>query len=246
MALACVLFTTAAVLAAEDEQPQSLTQTITAELDGQIEMLREAAAKTADPCLSAKYIAISNKEVRDTFLRKVTAGYVFKSVSCPAIISVPEKKSVLFDFDCRPGTLCFIRPTFLVVVNLVTTQVESIVAPYTRSSLATSRLPLMFNDCDCGTVASDSMDDLIGMADSVLSGIECNTVFVQSCRNANRCHEAIRHLRQFKSNPSRATVKDLSDFIHSSSMNEKCMKKIVAEKESWDAFLVAIAVILAS
>lgn len=100
------------------------------ELIAQVEALNAAATKSIDSCLTAKAIALSDARVRTLFLKKVADGYDFKKIDCLDRVQIPENKSVLFDFDCKPGTICLIRPAFLVVVNIVDGYVVAIVDPY--------------------------------------------------------------------------------------------------------------------
>jgi len=96
--------------------------------------LKDAAAKSIDPCLTAKFIALSDQRVRALFLKKFQDGYVFRGIDCLDLLSIPENRYVLFDFDCKPGTLCLIKPAFLVVVNMIGGYVEAIVDPYIPTS----------------------------------------------------------------------------------------------------------------
>ncbi|HEX3147465.1 MAG TPA: hypothetical protein VHR66_05240 [Gemmataceae bacterium] len=101
-----------------------------ADVESQVAALKSVAAKSTDPCLTAKYIALADERVRSLLLKKVQEGYVFKRIECLEVISVPENKYVLFDFDCKPGTFCLIKPAFLVVVNMIGAYVTAIVDPY--------------------------------------------------------------------------------------------------------------------
>lgn len=96
----------------------------------QLTALKDAAASAVDPCLVAKYIAASDPRVRDLFLRKIAAGYVFRGIRCVDRFGIPENKYVVFDFDCKPGTFCLIKPAFLVVVNIIDGYVVAIVDPF--------------------------------------------------------------------------------------------------------------------
>jgi hypothetical protein len=49
-------------------------------------------------------------------------------------MSIPENKAVYFDFACKPGTLCLVKPGFLASVNMLTKQVDGITDPYIPSS----------------------------------------------------------------------------------------------------------------
>lgn len=100
------------------------------ELTAQVEALTASSSKSIDPCLTAKAIALSDPRVRSLFIKKVADGYVFRKIACLDRIQIPENKAILFDFDCKPGTICLIRPAFLVVVNVVDGYVVAIVDPY--------------------------------------------------------------------------------------------------------------------
>ena len=100
------------------------------QFNSQLEELKASAAKSVNPCLTAQYIALSDKDVREVFFRKIKQGYVFKGISCLNKIGIPENKYVYFGFDCQPGTFCLIDPSFVVVVNFVDGYVVSILDPY--------------------------------------------------------------------------------------------------------------------
>ena len=101
----------------------------------QLENLKEASARSLNPCLTAKYIALSDENVRTLFLNKFREGYLFRGIYCiNGGISIPEQKSVFFDFDCRLGTFCLIKPAFLVIVDFVNGYVVRIIDPYIPTS----------------------------------------------------------------------------------------------------------------
>jgi hypothetical protein len=126
--------------------PSKVTE---ADLKAQIEKLKEVAAKSIAPCLTAKYIAFSDRRVRDLFVKKFQDGYVFQGIECLDVLSIPEKKYVLFDFDCKPGTLCLIKPAFLVVVNMISASVEGIVDPYIPTAFGTlGEVPMSEYSCN--------------------------------------------------------------------------------------------------
>ena len=72
--------------------------------------------------------------MQGAFLKQIADGHVFKSIDCLNRVQVPENKSVLFSFDCKPGTVCLVQPAFLVVVNVVEGYVVAVVDPYIPSS----------------------------------------------------------------------------------------------------------------
>ncbi|MEX1026756.1 MAG: hypothetical protein WD049_01930 [Candidatus Paceibacterota bacterium] len=101
------------------------------ELNKQVEELKEVAAKSINPCLTAKFIAFSDARVRALFLSKIQDEYIFKGVFCLSGLSIPENRSVYFDFDCPADRVCLIKPAFVVVVNVVHGYVVPIIDPYT-------------------------------------------------------------------------------------------------------------------
>jgi hypothetical protein len=111
-----------------------LSKVTEADLGREIESLKNSAARALDPCLTAKFIALSDQRVSALFLKKLQDGYLFEGINCLDLSSIPENSYVYFDFDCKPGTLCFVRPAFLVVVNIVAGCVVAIVDPYVPSS----------------------------------------------------------------------------------------------------------------
>ncbi len=100
------------------------------DLDDQIATLKDVAARSVDACLTAKYVSLSDQRVRDLILTKSREGYVFKRIVCTERLGLPEQRGVHFDFDCKPGTLCLVDPSFLAVVNLIDRYVTAIVDPY--------------------------------------------------------------------------------------------------------------------
>jgi hypothetical protein len=100
------------------------------QFQAQLRQLELAAAKSTSSCLVAQYIALSDDRVQALFLTKLTDGAVFNGMSCLSGIGIPEYKRVYFDFDCPHGTLCIIKPAFVVIVNIVDGTVVSIVDPY--------------------------------------------------------------------------------------------------------------------
>jgi hypothetical protein len=55
---------------------------------------------------------------------------VFRGIDCLHRLSIPENHYVYFDFDCKPGTVCLIKPAFAAVVNVVDGYVVAILDPY--------------------------------------------------------------------------------------------------------------------
>jgi hypothetical protein len=101
------------------------------EFNKQLEELKEVAAKSINPCVTAKYVALSDARVRALFLKKLHEGHVLKGVSCLTGLSIPENRSVYFDFDCTTDKVCLVKPAFAVVVNIVNGYVVAMVDPYT-------------------------------------------------------------------------------------------------------------------
>jgi len=105
-----------------------------AELNRNVEELKEASARSTCPCLAAKYVALTDARVIALLLKKVSDGYVFKGITCLDRLGLPEQRSVYFDFDCQPDTFCLIKPAFMVIVDISDGYVVAITDPYTGSS----------------------------------------------------------------------------------------------------------------
>lgn len=229
-----------------------------AELQQEVSDLGKAAVVALDPCLTAKLIALLNADVQTHFLSKCQAGYPFRGIQCLRVMSIPEHRYVLFEFACKPNTVCLIDPSFVVVVNMVTGQVvPPIIDPYLPKSYLQSK-----SDCGCGHAdrispsrrrcyrdSNSDLDRLIAIVEEVFSaGVGCNSVLTSAsrCRNSNRCFEGFRILEEFLEDPSRATVRRLNEWINASSMQEQCMRAIIeyTEAADWGSFLAIIAAIL--
>jgi hypothetical protein len=104
----------------------------------QLNTLRETAARSIDACLTAKYIALSDERVHVLFLKKIQDGNSFRGIFCLNRIGVPENRYVYFDFDCKPGTVCLVKPAFLAVVNVADGFVVAVVDPYIVAELASA------------------------------------------------------------------------------------------------------------
>lgn len=109
-------------------------------LDKEITKLKEVSVTSTNDCIVAQYIAISDKSVQEKFLHKISEGYIFKGIRCLSGISIPETRRVEFLFDCPSGVFCFIPPSFLVIVNMITKTVEKIVDPYLGDESHSMRL----------------------------------------------------------------------------------------------------------
>jgi len=101
------------------------------EFNKQVEELKEIAARSINPCLTAKFVSLSDNRVRALFLKKLEEGYAFKEIRCLTVLSVPENRHVYFDFDCPNDRVCLIKPAFVVVVNVIDGRVVDIIDPYT-------------------------------------------------------------------------------------------------------------------
>jgi hypothetical protein len=86
-----------------------------------------AAIDASSPCTSAILIAAKDPAVRKLYIEKTLAGSVPEGVRCLDNIGISEHRSVLFEFSCPHGTVCLIKPSFLVVVNVIYGVVEHII-----------------------------------------------------------------------------------------------------------------------
>ena len=109
---------------------EDLLSKATSNLDVEIDKLKNLASKSINPCLVAQYIAITDSRVRQLFLQKIVQGNLFRGIKCLNQIGIPEIRQVLFQFDCPPGIFCLVNPSFLVIVNIVSQNVEQIIDPY--------------------------------------------------------------------------------------------------------------------
>jgi hypothetical protein len=84
-----------------------------------------------DPCLHAELIALCNQAVREHLVAKLrNPDYEFQGTRClPKPAPLAGQQNVLFDFACKPGVFCVVRPSFLAVVNL-TTHAVALQDPY--------------------------------------------------------------------------------------------------------------------
>src|ERR1700682_4089372 len=102
------------------------------EFGQQLKQLRDFAAQSADPCITAQMIALSDAKVSALFLSKLKEGNSYNGAFCGRV-EIAEQRSVIFDFDCPSGRLCLVKPSFLVVVQIVEKQVLQIIDPYIPS-----------------------------------------------------------------------------------------------------------------
>lgn len=126
-----------------------------AELNKEVEELKEVAAKSINPCLTAKFIALSDARVRSLFLTKLQDGYVFRGVNCLSGPSIPENRSVYFDFDCPAGRVCFVKPAFVAIVNIVHGYVVAIIDRYTGSTGPVASQPRAASELTAVPLAGD-------------------------------------------------------------------------------------------
>jgi hypothetical protein len=100
------------------------------DLRAAVESAKEAAARSINPYVTAIFIALSDPAVQELIRTKLAAEFVMNGVRCLSIVTLREEKYVYFDFDCKPNTHCFIKPAFVVVVNVIAGRVVSIIDPY--------------------------------------------------------------------------------------------------------------------
>jgi hypothetical protein len=141
----------------------------------QVDILKGAAARSIDPCLTARFIAISNPQVQALFLKKIQDRYVFRNITCFNRIAELENTHVYFDFDCAVGTVCLVKPAFLVVVNVVSGTVLSVVDPYLVSTLAIDGVASLMLDTQ--SLGDDTLPvTILGNTDSLLKGFGDGTL----------------------------------------------------------------------
>ncbi len=95
---------------------------IRAQLDEEVKRLSSHSATSTDECTVATMIAVSDEEVRELIIHKAQHN-VFRGVRCLS------RSSVLFRFECPPGMICLIPPSFLVRVDFRTRRVVEIIDP---------------------------------------------------------------------------------------------------------------------
>lgn len=106
-----------------------------ANLEKQINEFKKLASHSVDPYIIAKYIALSNQEVQDTIMKKLSEGNVFNGVSCLERVTSWKLIYVYFDCDCKPGVHCLIKPAFVAIVDLILGKVIDIIDPYIQSNI---------------------------------------------------------------------------------------------------------------
>jgi len=223
---------------------------------GMVNELKTLASRSICRCTVAKFIACSDERVQDKLLvKEANPDYQFGNISCIEHLGLPERTGVIFVFTCKPGVLCLVNPSFLVIVDLITSSVTSIVDPYDPSVMS-----LLSSNCRCNSsgkfdggslygMAADAMAALISLVNHVLgSGVACYMLTSSNeCRNTDRCDEGMRILREFTQNPNRDTVKRLSDWMNASSMQEQCMRAIIEKGNAdFSDFITYIKDILSS
>ena len=105
------------------------------QLRSHIKQLQKVAATSTDPSLTAQVIALSNKKARKLFLEKINDDdFLSKGIECVDRGTSTETKYVLFKFECKPGALCLVPPSFAAVVNMIDRYCVTIVNPYISPS----------------------------------------------------------------------------------------------------------------
>ena len=99
-------------------------------LERELKQLKIIAKKhKKDACLQIQDIALSDKRVKEKFLKKVKDGILtHEGHFCPDHIGIPEERWVLFKFRSS-GIILLINPSFIGVVNIVTKKVVKIIEP---------------------------------------------------------------------------------------------------------------------
>ncbi len=123
--LAVVVITSSVTLAAGLD-----AKTAAAQYDSGLAELEKQSKGVSTPCARAILVAVKDSGVRKTFIKKVLEGHIFEGVSCLNNPRIPGVQEVLFDFACKPGTICLIPPAFLAVVDTRQNKVVKIVDPY--------------------------------------------------------------------------------------------------------------------
>jgi hypothetical protein len=106
-----------------------------------INSLKEVAAGSLDHCIHAKYIALTNSEVRSKLKVKWTPNhptYEFKGIRCLYAGDRANIQYVLFEFVWKSGQPLF-NPSILVGVNVIYGRVVFIQDPYTHIPSTASR-----------------------------------------------------------------------------------------------------------
>jgi hypothetical protein len=111
-------------------------------LESETERLRTISENSADSCLSAKSIALSDDAVRELLIRKLEEGNVFVGLRCTDGSTIPEQRGVLVGLACPSGTICLVDPSFLVMVVISERRVIRIVDPYDPETAGNVSLPL--------------------------------------------------------------------------------------------------------
>jgi hypothetical protein len=110
------------------------------QLAGEIDRLRLLAASSTNPCLVTQYIAFSNHDVQELFVKKTAAGDRFKTCTC--LPSAPDcQQYVLFEFDCPEGLIRLVKPSFLAVVDMPKREVAKVIDPYLPDQLVCNPPP---------------------------------------------------------------------------------------------------------
>ncbi|WP_051217432.1 hypothetical protein [Paenibacillus assamensis] len=113
---------------------------MTNELHSQFDAFINSAAFSLDPCTVATAIALTNQPVREKLIEKFNAGYMYNGYGCLKVVGNLGVSYVAFKFSCPAGVHCFINPSFVAVVNLVTKKVIDIIDPFHVSEYEELRL----------------------------------------------------------------------------------------------------------
>ena len=103
-------------------------------MESRLQTIKEYGDRSINPSLTAQYIAISSKKVRQILQQKLKQDYIFQGISCFDKIGAPEYKYLHFALAYPKGTFCLVSPSFVVVVNVVDGHVVSMIDPFISST----------------------------------------------------------------------------------------------------------------
>jgi hypothetical protein len=104
--------------------------------DDEFDRFGKLSAQTKNACLIAQFTALKDSKVRKLFLERLQSGNLYRGSHCLSGIGISKQKKVFFDFDCPPEKICFVRPSFLVVVDFIRRKVLEIDPVITGPDLA--------------------------------------------------------------------------------------------------------------
>jgi hypothetical protein len=96
----------------------------------EVARVRDAAAKSTEPCLTAKAMSLLDERVIEKILEHLGRGERLIAMRCLDGIGIPEQRGVLFEFLCPEKVICLISPAFLVIVDFINKRVIDIIDPY--------------------------------------------------------------------------------------------------------------------